>query len=100
MAKKKEEEVMYPYAYPPMMYPPGGGGEDPLIQYQRYADFFSKMAKDAEEKKKNDTKKKPEPRKFTFLETFGMTVMFGPVIGFTYLYAVKYTLIQVEQWFK
>ena len=101
MAKKKEEEVMYPYAtFPPMMYPPGGGGEDPLIMYQRYRDYFDKMAKEAEEKKKNDVKKKPEPRKFTFLETFAMAIMFGPFAGLLYLYSIKYALMQVELWFK
>ena len=96
--KEKEKHMWYP-PYP-MPYPAMGGSEDPLITYQRYRDYFDKMAKDAEEKKKNDSKKKSEPRKFTFLETFGLCVFFGPILGFSYLFLVKAALIQVELWFK
>lgn len=95
--KKKENDMWYP-PYP-MPYPTGNN-EDPLIMYQRYRDFFDKMAKETEEKKKNDSKKKPEPRKFTFLETFGLCVFLGPILGFSYLFLVKAALIQVELWFK
>lgn len=89
MAKKEEEHKMfYPY-YPPQ-------GDDLITNYIRFQQFLD------EQKKKKDTeaKKKPEPIKFSFLETFGLAVMFGPAIGFGYLYAVKYALHTVDMWFK
>lgn len=96
MVKKKEENIMFPYPYP--YFPPSINGEDPIATYQKVHEFLEKLKKENEENAKK--KKKPEPRKFTFLETFGMCIFFGPILGFGYLYMVKAALIQVELWFK
>lgn len=84
-----------PYFWPPM-YPPnvGGQNEDPLTTYMRFKSFMEE-----EDKKKKDSdknKKKPEPPKFSFLETWGLCLTLGPIIGIGYLYTIKYMLIQVE----
>lgn len=93
--KNKENNMWYP-PYP--MYPPSIPGEDPITTYQKVHEFLEKLKKENEENAKK--KKKPEPRKFTFLETFGLCVFFGPILGFSYLFLVKAALIQVELWFK
>lgn len=93
MAKKEEEQPMFMMPVPMSM-----GGNDPLDTYMKYKEFFEKMKKDSDEEKKK--KSKPEAVKFSFFETLGFAVMFGPIIGFGYLYAVKYALQTVEMWFK
>jgi hypothetical protein len=92
MAKKEEEQQMF------MMPIPMSSGGDPLDTYMKYQKFFEEMKKEETEKKKKTARR--EPAKFSFFETLGFAIMFGPVIGFGYLYAVKYALNYVEAMFK
>ena len=85
----------YPY---PFIMPPSPNGEDPITTYQKVHEFLEKLKKENEEKAK--TKKKPEPKKYTFFEMWGFAVFAGPVIGLSYLYSIKVALQHIELWFK
>lgn len=91
MDKKEKEHPMF---FMPM---PMSGGSDPLDNYIKYQEFFEKMKKDSEEKKKRT---KPEPKKYSFLETLTIATYLGPAIGIGYLYSVGWALKYVETLFK
>lgn len=98
MDKKKKDEVMIynPYAMPPMYPYMQIPGEDAMTTYMKVQEFLDKER----EKAKTKEKKKPEPVKFSFLETFGLALFFGPVIGFGYLMGIKIALNYVDTLFK
>ena len=86
---------MYPpYYWPPYPPQPANNGEDPLNVYMRFRTFMED--EDKKKKESDKSKKKPESPKFSFLETWGLCLTLGPIIGIGYLYTIKYMLIQVE----
>jgi hypothetical protein len=93
MAKKEEEQEMFMMPIPMSM-----GGNDPLETYMKYQKFFEEMKKDESEKKKKSSK--PEPKKYSFLETLTIATYLGPAIGIGYLYGVGWALKYVETLFK
>lgn len=95
MAKKEEKEQPM-FSFPMMMMPSQGGSD--IEAYLRVQKMLEDEKKKIDEEKKK--KAKPEPIKFSFLETFGFAIAFGPLIGFGYYVFLKYAFHKVELLFQ
>jgi hypothetical protein len=86
-----------PYGYPPIQIPPT---DNPIDTWIKVNTFLEGLKKENETKEKEKKSKKPDPRKFSFMETAFMCMFFGPALGFGYLYAIKFLLFEVDKLIK
>ena len=87
-----------PYGcYPPyQIIPPNMPVEDPIKQAERWEKYLEKKEEKRKRKEedKKKSEKKPDPKKnvftktYTFLETVGLLMIFGPIIGGAYVLVV------------
>lgn len=79
----------------PIYIPPPNEKEDPITYVRRMKALMGDFEKEFKKEEKKD-EKKPKAPTLTLGQTLACTILFGPVLGYMYLYAL-YGFIQHAQ---
>lgn len=80
----------FPYGYPPPT--PEGFS---IKKYRKMQKFMKEF--EEEWKKKNDPKSKPKVASLNFLNTLGLMILFGPIVGAGYLIVMNIVMTNLAK---